>query len=191
MAGYGFGFGNRRQAARRQRHRRAGKLENFIPPKANPKSVEELVRELVKQNHLTKFQAQQVAVGKAKALILGGYTILDKIGAGGMGQVFKAQHRRMDRIVAIKMLPAAMMKDAAAVARFEREVRAAAKLEHHNIVTAHDADQANGVHFLVMQYVEGSDLSALVKKHGPLEGRRPSITSCKRRKGWSSPTRMA
>ncbi len=74
----------------------------------------------------------------------------------------------MHRIVAIKMLPTAMTKDQAAIARFEREVEAAAKLEHPNIVTAHDADQANGVHFLVMQYVEGSDLSALVKKNGPL-----------------------
>ncbi|MDX1946189.1 MAG: protein kinase [Pirellulaceae bacterium] len=147
-----------------------GKLQEFIPPKANPKTVEELLRELFKQNHLTKFQAQQVAQGKAKALILGGYTILDRIGAGGMGQVFKAQHRRMDRIVAIKMLPAAMTKDAAAVARFEREARAAAKLNHPNIVTAYDADQANGAHFLVMEYVEGTDLSVLVKKHGTLAG---------------------
>ena len=147
-----------------------GKLENFIPPKANPKSVEELVRELVKQNHLTKFQAQQVALGKSKALILGGYTLLDKIGAGGMGQVFKALHRRMERTVAIKMLPATMLKDAVAAARFQREVVAAAKLNHSNIVTAYDADQANGVHFLVMEYVEGTDLSILVKKHGALEG---------------------
>ncbi|HEX4132962.1 MAG TPA: SUMF1/EgtB/PvdO family nonheme iron enzyme [Pirellulales bacterium] len=144
----------------------AGKLENFVPPKAHPKDVAELVAELVKQNHLTRFQAQQVAAGKVKALILGEYTILDKIGAGGMGQVFKALHRRMDRTVAIKMLPPAMTKDAAAVARFEREVRAAAKLSHPNIVAAYDAGQANGVHFLVMEYVEGSDLSALVKKNG-------------------------
>ena len=60
-----------------------------------------------------------------------------------------------------------MMKDAAAAARFQREVEAAAKLEHTNIVTAYDADQANGVHFLVMQFVDGQDLSALVKKNGP------------------------
>ena len=59
------------------------------------------------------------------------------------------------------------MKDAAAAARFQREVEAAAKLSHPNIVAAYDADEANGVHFLVMEYVEGSDLSALVKKNGP------------------------
>src|SRR5580704_19482365 len=102
-----------------------GKLENFVPPKAHPTSVDELVAELVKNKHLTPFQATQVKAGKAKALILGEYSILDKIGAGGMGQVFKAVHRRMDRTVAIKMLPSAIMKDPAAVARFEREVRAA------------------------------------------------------------------
>jgi len=144
-----------------------GKLEDFVPPKAAPKDGEALLRELHKQGLLTKFQAQQVAAGKARALLLGEYTILDKIGAGGMGQVFKAVHRRMDRTVAIKMLPPAMTKDAASMARFEREVRAAAKLSHPNIVAAYDAGQANNVHFLVMEYVEGNDLSALVKKDGP------------------------
>jgi len=146
----------------------AGTLKDFVPPKANPKSVDELVAELVKQNHLTKFQAAQVKAGKVKALILGNYTILDKIGAGGMGQVFKAEHRRLERIVAIKMLPPAVSKDAVALARFQREVKAAAKLRHSNIVATDDADEANGAHFLVMEYIEGKDLSATVKNNGPL-----------------------
>ncbi len=144
-----------------------GKLENFVPPKAHPTTAEELVAELVKQNHLTSFQAQHVKAGKAKALILGNYTILEMIGAGGMGQVFKAEHRRMERIVAIKMLPPAMTKNATALARFQREVKAAARLRHSNIVGADDADEANGSHFLVMEYIEGRDLSAHVKKNGP------------------------
>lgn len=144
-----------------------GKLERFVPPQADPKTAEELVAELVKQNQLTRFQAQHVKAGKAKALILGNYTILEMIGAGGMGQVFKAEHRRMERIVAIKMLPHAMTKNALALARFQREVKAAARLRHPNIVAADDADEANGSHFLVMEYVEGKDLSAHVKKNGP------------------------
>ncbi|MBS0211489.1 MAG: protein kinase [Planctomycetes bacterium] len=123
---------------------------------------------MVKSGDLTQFQATQIKAGKAKALILGNYTILDRIGAGGMGQVFKAIHRRMERLVAIKMLPPAMTKDAAALARFQREVKAAAKLRHTNIVAADDADEANGVHFLVMEYIDGRDLSATVKKDGPL-----------------------
>ncbi len=143
-------------------------LQDFLPPKASPENAEDLARELVRQKKLTKFQAEEAYKGKAKSLVLGNYTILDTIGAGGMGQVFKAQHRRMKRIVAIKMLPTGMMKNPALVARFEREVTAAAKLNHPNIVTAYDADNANGVHLLIMEYVEGSDLSVLVKTNGPL-----------------------
>jgi serine/threonine protein kinase len=145
-----------------------GKLENFVPPKAQPKDAQELARQLVQSKQLTKFQAQEIYAGRAKSLTLGNYTILDKIGAGGMGQVFKAEHRRMKRVVAVKTLPKAFLKDAAAVARFQREVEAVAKLHHPNIVAAFDADEADGVNFLVMEYVEGSDLSALVKKCGPL-----------------------
>ena len=145
-----------------------GKLENFVPPKASPKDAQELARQLVHSKQLTAFQAQEIYQGRAKSLILGNYTILDKIGEGGMGQVFKAEHRRKKRIVAVKMLPRGVTKDPAAVARFQREVEAAAKLRHPNIVAADDADEANGVHFLVMEYVEGSDLSAVVKAHGPL-----------------------
>ncbi len=145
-----------------------GKLDNFVPPKAHPKDAQELARQLVQSKQLTRFQAQEIYQGRAKSLILGNYTILDKIGAGGMGQVFKAEHRRMKRVVAIKMLPKAVTQDALAVARFQREVEAAAKLRHSNIVATDDADEAAGVHFLVMEYVEGADLSALVKKDGPL-----------------------
>ncbi len=143
-------------------------IRDFVPPQSNPKDGEELARELIRKKKLTKFQAEQVYQGKGKSLVLGNYTILDKIGAGGMGQVFKAEHRRMKRIVAVKVLPTNMMKNPAVVARFEREVTAAAKLNHSNIVTAFDADNVNGIHLLVMEYVEGSDLSATVKKNGPL-----------------------
>lgn len=143
-------------------------LKDFLPPKSDPKDAEELALELVRKKKLTKFQAEEVSKGKGKALVLGNYVLMEKIGAGGMGQVFKARHRRMDRLVAVKLLPAAMTKDTSAIARFEREVKAAAKLRHPNIIAADDADQANGIHFLVMELVDGSDLSALVKKNGPL-----------------------
>ena len=143
-------------------------LQEFLPPKSDPKNAEELARELVRKNKLTKFQAEEVYRGKGKSLVLGNYVLMEKIGAGGMGQVFKARHLRMDRLVAVKLLPASMTKDPAAIARFEREVKAAARLRHSNIVAADDADQAKGHHFLVMELVEGSDLSALVKKHGAL-----------------------
>ncbi len=122
-----------------------GKLENFVPPKAHPKDAQELARQLVQSKHLTKFQAQEIYQGRAKSLILGNYTIVDKIGAGGMGQVFKAEHRRMHRLVAIKMLPKNVMQDPATIARFQREVEAAAKLGHPDIVAAQVFDEANGI----------------------------------------------
>ena len=143
-------------------------LHDFLPPKATPKTAEDLAKELVRRKRLTKFQVEEISRGRGKSLTLGNYVLLEKIGQGGMGQVFKARHRRMDRLVAVKLLPAAMTKNNAAIARFEREVRAAAKLRHPHIVAADDADEANGTHFLVMELVEGSDLSALVKKNGPL-----------------------
>jgi serine/threonine protein kinase/Leucine-rich repeat (LRR) protein len=133
-----------------------------------PQDGQEFARELVRQKKLTKFQAEAVYGGKTKSLVLGNYVILDKIGQGGMGQVFKAQHRRMERIVALKVLRPAVTNDTNATKRFEREVKAAAKLSHPNIVTAYDADEENGVHFLVMEYVEASDLSSIVKNGGPL-----------------------
>ncbi len=128
----------------------------------------ELARALVDNGLLTKFQAALIYQNKPKGLQFGEYVLLDKIGQGGMGQVFKAKHRRMDRVVALKVLTKSAVNSPDAVKRFEREVKAAAKLIHNNIVIAHDAGHQDGVHFLVMEYVPGCDLSALVKRDGPL-----------------------
>lgn len=138
------------------------------PADKKPSDGQELARELVRQKKLTKFQAEAVYKGNVKGLVLGNYIVLDKIGAGGMGQVFKAEHRNMKRIVALKVLPSAATKDAASVQRFQREAQAAAKLFHPNIITAYDAGEAGGAHFLVMEYMEASDLASRVKKSGPL-----------------------
>ena len=127
---------------------------------------EDLAKLLFQRKKLTKFQTQAIYQGKTKGLVLGNYVVLDKIGQGGMGQVYKAQHKRMKRVVALKVLPSAMTKTPEAVQRFQREVEAAAKLAHPNIVTAYDADEADGVHFLVMEYVEGEDLAELVREQG-------------------------
>lgn len=80
-------------------------IEKFIPPNASPKDAQDLARDLVRSKKLTKFQAEEVYRGNARSLVLGNYFLLEKIGAGGMGQVFKAEHRRMKRIVAVKVLP--------------------------------------------------------------------------------------
>ncbi|HEX4149487.1 MAG TPA: protein kinase, partial [Pirellulales bacterium] len=128
-----------------------------------------LARELVEQGRLSRYQAAALYQGQAEALMLGNYLVIDKLGAGGMGQVFRAQHRRMDRVVALKVLSKKQVGSPDAVTRFQREVKAAARLVHPHIVTAYDADEAAGSHYLVMEYVEGQDLSAVVKAQGPLK----------------------
>jgi serine/threonine protein kinase len=96
------------------------------------------------------------------------YRVLGLLGVGGMGAVYKAEHVLMERPVALKVINRALLDNPATVERFRREVRAAARLAHPNIVTAHDAEQAGDVHFLVMEYVEGQSLARLVAEKGPL-----------------------
>lgn len=132
---------------------------------ATPDAV---LSQLLSAQKLTAFQAKAISQGKAETLVLGNYVLLDKLGEGGMGQVYKARHRRMGRVVALKVLPPWATDSPAAVQRFQREVEAAAKLIHPNVVTAYDADEANNVHFLVMEFVDGQDLASLVDKSGPL-----------------------
>ena len=128
---------------------------------------EKFVRVLVKNERLTAYQAQAIWRDKGHKLSFGNYIIEAELGRGGMGVVLKARHKRMKRYVAIKVLPATMTKDVDAVARFQREVEAAAQLTHPNIVGAHDADELNGQHFLVMEFVDGHDLSSVIKRNGP------------------------
>ena len=139
-----------------------------LPADAKPTDGEQLAKWLVKEQKISAYQAQTIYQGKGQSLILGNYVILDKLGQGGMGMVLKAEHKRMKRLVALKVMSPAAVKTPDALKRFHREVEAAAKLRHPNIVAADDADEAKGTHFLVMEYVDGSDLSVLVKKHGPL-----------------------
>ena len=133
-----------------------------------PEDGEQLAKLLYRSEKLTKFQTQCVYQGKTRGLVLGNYVVLDRIGQGGMGHVFKAQHKKMRRVVALKVLPSQVSRQKGAVERFHREVVAAARLTHQNIVTAYDADDADGVHFLVMELVEGVDLSKLVRRKGSL-----------------------
>jgi tRNA A-37 threonylcarbamoyl transferase component Bud32 len=98
---------------------------------------------------------------------LGRYEILGRLAEGGMGAVFKARHSELGKIVALKMLPAGRM-DEVGVARFKNEIRAIGRLDHPNIVAAHDAGELHGVHFLVMDFVEGMDLARVLEYHGHL-----------------------
>ena len=101
-------------------------------------------------------------------LRIGNYDVLGRLGAGGMGAVFKARHRRMKRVVALKVLSRELVKDDTFVRRFQREVEAIARMSHPNIVMAYDADEDEAGPFLAMEYVNGQDLAVLVQKQGPL-----------------------
>lgn len=138
-----------------------------LPPGRRPATAADLARELYRAGRLTKYQCQALYQGKTRILVLGNYVVLDRLGRGGMALVFKAQHRRMQRIVALKVLPPEMIDSEEAVQRFQQEVKAVARLSHPNIVTAYDADEANGIHFLVMECVEGENLLTLVREYGP------------------------
>ncbi len=145
-----------------------GEIRSFIEAQSEqPTSAEQLASQLVEANRLTAYQAGQLSRGHTGRLILGDYVLLNKIGRGGMGEVFKAQHRLMKRIVAIKILPESVVNSSQSLKRFEREVVAVAKLSHPNIIAAYDARQDKGVTYLVMEYVLGLDLAALVRKNGP------------------------
>ena len=166
-------------------------FQQQLPPDKRPKDVQQLAQALVNHGKLTKYQAQAVYQGKAKGLVFGEYVVLDKLGKGGMGVVLKAQHRRMKRLVAVKMIAKKAIGSPDAVKRFYREVEAAAKLNHPNIVHAYDASEHDGVHYLVMEYVEGKDLAAIVKDRGPMAVHPPWSASSRPPAGCSMPTSRA
>ena len=97
------------------------------------------------------------------------YRVVELLGKGGMGNVYKAQHSLMNRTVAVKVIDRQIVKNTQAVERFQREVQSAAQLAHANIVTAYDAEQAGDLHLLVMEYVPGDNLADVVKREGPLK----------------------
>jgi serine/threonine protein kinase len=127
-----------------------------------------LANALVEQGALTALQARALLRGRWRGLVLGNYVVLEKLGQGGMGQVFRARDRYMQRDVCIKVLHPKGQRTPDHVERFRREAKAVASLDHPNIVVAHDAGEAESIHYLVMELVQGSDLAKWVATHGPL-----------------------
>jgi serine/threonine-protein kinase len=132
---------------------------------SDPRGVARL---LVERRRLTAYQANLLLLGRGSELVLGSYLILARVGEGGMGEVFKARHRRLGHIVALKLIRKDRLNNPAAVQRFEREIAVACQVAHPNIVRAFDADTADGKMFLAMEYVEGIDLDKLLSGNGPL-----------------------
>lgn len=137
-------------------------------PDLETSSAQACAQRLVERGMLTTYQAEQLVQGDADHLILGQYRVLEPLGAGGMGQVFRAEHQLMRRQVALKIMSTRLVSDDAACQRFHQEVQLVAQLRHPNIVMAYDADEDHGLHFFVMEYVSGGDLEQIVQEYGPL-----------------------
>ncbi len=135
------------------------------PPSAGPQA---LLRALVERGALTGMQANWLLSGRGTDLILGPFVLLDRLGEGGMGVVFRARHRELGRVQAVKLLNDERRQARAALERFKREGQAAAALQHPNIVAIHDAGEAGGRFFLALEYVAGKDLGRVVGERGPL-----------------------
>jgi serine/threonine-protein kinase len=135
--------------------------------------AQDVAGRMVEEGLLTRFQAQQLWAGKTR-LVLGQYHILDRLGEGGFGQVYKALHTLMDRLVALKVISPELVENSRARDWFRREVLATTQFHHPNIVMAYDANEVDDVLFLVMEYVDGTSLDALVEAQGPL----PVVLAC-------------
>jgi serine/threonine-protein kinase len=127
-----------------------------------------VARHFVERGLLTKFQAEMLLAGRTSGFVLGQYRILEQLGQGGTGRVFKAVHQAMNRVVALKLIFADVLKTERGLQMFQREVQAAARLMHPNIVTAYDANRFGDRHYLIMEYVDGPNLEQLVRDAGPL-----------------------
>jgi response regulator RpfG family c-di-GMP phosphodiesterase len=150
--------------------------------------TEPLLARLVEVALLNEYQAARISAGKMFGLVLGNYRVLERLGAGGMGVVFRAEHIRMRRQVAIKVVPMYSTEDdlhhereSPLLLRFFAEIRAAAQLQHPNIVAAIDVGEVPSadpdepvLHYFVMEYVPGQDLEEYVQVQGPV----PVLTAC-------------
>ncbi|MCE9534597.1 MAG: protein kinase [Planctomycetes bacterium] len=148
------------------RPEQVSQLVKEIGPKFE--DTQELAKHIVRLGWITLYQAKKLLSGHGKDLILGHYVILDKLGEGGMGKVYKAKQLRLSRTVALKVIRPSLLANEMTLKRFHREAKSAAQLAHPNIVRLFDADQVGDRHFLAMEFVEGIDLTKLVKETGPL-----------------------
>ena len=134
-----------------------------------PSDVDEVARRFVAQNLITPWQCEKLLEGRHRGFFLGRYKLLGQLGVGGMSMVYLGEHVLMQRRVAIKVLPRNRVADTSYLARFRREARAAASLDHPNIVRAYDIDNDGDNHYLVMEFVDGRDLQQTVKRNGPMD----------------------
>ncbi len=134
-----------------------------------PDNVDEVAGRLLADKLLTRWQCNRLLEGRHRGFFLGRYKLLSELGTGGMSKVYLGEHVLMQRRVAIKVLPRERVSDTSYLARFHREARAAAALDHANIVRAYDVDNDGDIHYLVMEFIDGRDLQQMVKKNGRMD----------------------
>ncbi len=133
-----------------------------------PRDPDGLAGRLVEEQILTEFQAKRLLRQKVHGLVVGRYVILDRLGAGAKGRVFRAQHRLMGRVVALKVIAPHIASRASSIARFHREMRIIGRLDHPNVIRAFDADQIGELLYIVMEYVPGRSLDRVLEERGPI-----------------------
>lgn len=131
-------------------------------------SAADLAQSLVAHGLLTRFQADRLLAGRTDGFALDQYVLLEQVGRGPRSRVYKAKHRTMKRPVALQVLAAELTRTPAQRAALLKAVRAAAALAHPNVVTAYDANELHDRFYLVLEFVDGPDLAALVAQRGPL-----------------------
>jgi len=129
---------------------------------------EACIQALIDRGLLTSWQMDQLRKGRHKGFVLGKYKLLRLLGAGGMSSVYLAEHMTLHNKVAIKVLPVKRVEQTSYLARFKREAESSARLNHPHIARAFDLDTSGSIYFIVMEYIDGVDLYARVKKDGPL-----------------------
>src|SRR4051794_33461731 len=136
------------------------------------RTVEHLARRLARQaiqaGLVTLWQAQQLLAGRTSGFKIGKYVLIDMIGQGGMGRVYLARDTRLNRRVALKILSPERVNNPRAIARFQREARVGAQLQHENLVRIYDEGESNGKCYLVMEYIEGRTIGAMIAESGRL-----------------------
>ncbi len=152
-----------------QRMLEAEKYEEFVNAMLPMcQDVPILAKELVYREWLTAFQVEQILAGNGPSLFLGSYVLIEPLGEGGMGRVFRARNWKLNRHVAIKVIREEQARQPGVVARFQREIRALGRVQHPNIVMAIDADFQPGSIWYAMEFVEGMDLGRYLRTRGPM-----------------------
>jgi serine/threonine-protein kinase len=127
-----------------------------------------LARQAVQMDALTVWQAQQLLAGRTGGYKVDRYVLLDLIGQGGMGRVYLARDTRLHRRVALKILSPERVNNPRAIARFQREARVGAQLQHENLVRVYDFGESNARYYLVMEYIDGKTIGNLISEQGPM-----------------------